>query len=101
MNQNERRLFLIQSLLAERPSCRKQEIPADSGRQKILLRGLMNVRAPKPIGADFLAVQDEYLQAETAQKGITDIGSLSPIRPGLYLWQGDSQGIFSTALEKP
>jgi len=89
MNRSEKRLFLIQSLLAERPSCRKQEIPADSGRQKILLRGLMNVRTPKPIGADFLAVQDEYLQAETAQKGITDVSSLSPIQPGLYLWQGD------------
>ena len=89
MNQSEKRLFLINSLLAERPSCRKQEIPADSGRQKILLRGLMNVRTPKPIGADFLAVQDEYLQAETARKGITDAGSLSPIQPGLYLWQGD------------
>ncbi len=89
MNQSEKRLFLINSLLAERPSCRKQEIPADSGRQEILLRGLMNVRAPKPIGADFLTVQDEYLQAETARKGITDAGSLSPIQPGLYLWQGD------------
>ena len=89
MNQSEKRLFLINSLLAEQPSFRKQEIPADSGRQKILLRGLMNVRAPKPIGADFLAVQDEYLQVETAQKGITDVGSLSPIQPGLYLWQGD------------
>lgn len=89
MNQSEKRLFLIQSLLAERPSCRKQEIPADSGRQEILLRGLMNVRAPKPIGTDFLTVQDEYLQAETARKGITDASTLSPIQPGLYLWQGD------------
>ena len=80
MNQSEKRLFLIQSLLAERPSCRKQEIPADSQRQEILLRGLMNVRAPKPIGADFLAMQDEYLQAETARKGITDADSLSPIK---------------------
>ena len=89
MNQSEKRLFLIQSLLAERPSCRKQEIPADSGRQEILLRGLMNVRAPMPIGTDFLTVQDEYLQAETARKGITDASNLSPIQPGLYLWQGD------------
>ena len=89
MNQSEKRLFLIQSLLAERPSCRKQEIPTDAQRQEILLRGLMNVRTPKPIGADFLTVQDEYLQAETARKGITDVGTLSPIQPGLYLWQGD------------
>ena len=89
MNQSEKRLFLIRSLLNERPSCQKQIIPADSERQKILLRGLMNVRRPQPVGADFLQVQDEYLQVETAAKGITDISDLSPIQPGLYLWQGD------------
>ena len=89
MNQSEKRLFLIQSLLNERPSCQKQIIPADSERQKILLRGLMNVRRAYPIGADFLQTQDAYLQDETAAKGITDIADLTPIQPGLYLWQGD------------
>ena len=89
MNQSEKRLFLIQSLLNERPSCRKQIIPADAERQKILLRGLMNVRRPARIGAEFLQVQDEYLQGETAAKGVTDIADLTPIQPGLYLWQGD------------
>ena len=89
MNQSEKRLFLIQSLLNERPSCQKQIIPADSERQKILLRGLMNVRRPVRIGADFLQVQDDYLQDETAAKGITDVADLTPVQPGLYLWQGD------------
>lgn len=89
MNQSEKRLFLIQSLLNERLSCQKQIIPADSERQKILLRGLMNVRRPASIGREFLQVQDAYLQDETAAKGITDIADLTPIQPGLYLWQGD------------
>ena len=89
MNQSEKRLFLIQSLLNERPSCQKQMIPTDAERQKILLRGLMNVRRAFPIGAEFLQVQDEYLQSETAAKGITDIDDLTSIQPGLYLWQGD------------
>ena len=89
MNQSEKRLFLIQSLLNERPSCQKQMIPADSERQKILLRGLMNVRRAYPIGAEFLQVQDAYLQDEIAAKGITDLADLTPIQPGLYLWQGD------------
>ena len=89
MNQSEKRLFLIQSLLNERPSCQKQIIPTDAERQKILLRGLMNVRRAYPIGAEFLQVQDEYLQSETAAKGITDIDDLTSIQPGLYLWQGD------------
>ena len=89
MNQNEKRLFLIQSLLNERPSCQKQMIPADSERQKILLRGLMNVRRAYPIGAEFLQVQDEYLQGETAARGVTDVADLTPVQLGLYLWQGD------------
>ena len=89
MNQRERRQFLIQSLLRERPQYRKMEIPADEDEQRQLLRGLMNVRAPQRIGADFLQAQDDYLQDETAAKGITDLSDLTPVQPGLYLWQGD------------
>ena len=65
------------------------EIPADEDEQRQLLRGLMNVRAPQRIGPDFLQVQDDYLQDETAAKGITDLADLTPVQPGLYLWQGD------------
>ena len=53
MNQREQRQFLIQSLLRERPEYRKMGIPADEGEQRQLLRGLMNVRVPRRIGADF------------------------------------------------
>ena len=49
----------------------------------------MNVRPPAPIADDVLQVQDEYLRRELAAKGITEIDDLSPISPGLYLWQGD------------
>ena len=89
MNQSEKRLFLIQSLLQERPEYRDLSIPADPKSQRQLLRGLMNLRAPQHADADFLKMQDEYLQGETAAKGITDIADLTPIQPGLYLWQGD------------
>ena len=89
MNQAQRRLFLIQSLLKENPEYRDLCIPADPKSQRQLLRGLMNIRAPQRIGADFLKMQNEYLQGETAAKGVTDIADLTPIQPGLYLWQGD------------
>lgn len=87
MNQSERRLFLIRALLRE--SHHAQEIPPDSDGQRLFLRGLMNIRRPQETPAELLRVQDEYLQAETAAKGITDIADLTPIQPGLYLWQGD------------
>ena len=89
MNQSENRLFLIQSLLKERPEYRDMGIPADTNSQRQLLRGLMNIRAPQNADADFLKTQDEYLQDETAAKGVTDITDLTPVQPGLYLWQGD------------
>ena len=89
MNQAQRRLFLIQSLLKERPEYQDLSIPADTNSQHQLLRGLMNIRAPQCIDADFLKIQDEYLQGETAARGITDVADLTPIQPGLYLWQGD------------
>ena len=89
MDQSERRLFLIEALLRERPTCHRQPIPAETERQKILLRGLMNVRGAGAVSEDFRRVQDAYLQAETAEKGITDVDDLTPIEPGLYLWQGD------------
>ena len=89
MNQSEKRLFLIQSLLKENPAYRDLGIPTDTNSQRQLLRGLMNLRAPQHAEADFLQMQDAYLQGETAAKGITDIADLTPIQPGLYLWQGD------------
>ena len=89
MNQEERRRFLIEELLRERPSCRRQEIPADTDRQKVLLRSLMNVRHPGAISQRFLEVQDAYLQGELAAKKITRLSELSPIQNGIYLWRGD------------
>lgn len=89
MDQGERRKFLIRELLQENVQYRDMEIPAGEEEQKRLLRGLMNVRLPGKIGREFLRVQDEYLQAETAAKGITKLDDLHPVSEGLYLWQGD------------
>ena len=89
MTQENKRLFLIQRLLKEQPQYRNLHVPSDETEQKDLIRSLMNIRPPRPIGEDFLAVQDEYLQEETAAKGITDIADLTPAEPGIYLWQGD------------
>lgn len=89
MTQAERRAFLISALLKEDPRYRSMGVPADAGEQEYLLRSLMNVRTPKAIHPDFLAVQDEYLQVQTDAKGITDIADLTPIQRNIYLWQGD------------
>lgn len=89
MNQEERRRFLIEELLRERLSCRRQEIPADIDRQKMLLRSLMNVRHPGAISQRFLEVQNAYLQEELTGKQIIRLSELTPVREGIYLWRGD------------
>ena len=89
MTQAERRRYLIQALLEERPEYADIQIPPDVPEQKRLLRSLFNVRMPRPISEDFLKVQDAYLQEEIRRKGITGLDSLHPVREGIYLWQGD------------
>ena len=87
MTQTERRSYLIEYLLSERGE--KINIPSDEYNQKRLLRSLFNVRMPKKISEEFLQIQDEYLQEENRNKGITDIADLQPVQNDIYLWQGD------------
>ena len=89
MNLTEQRLFLLDFLVQEDPSFRNVAIPSDAREQRRLLRALLNVREPRPVSANFLQVQDAYLQALLAEKGITDAADLAPLQPGLCLWQGD------------
>ena len=89
MNQSEKRQYLIRCLLDENTNFKNEEIPASSQEQKLLLRGLMNIRSPKEADNAFLKIQDEYLKEETRQKGITDTDTLIPIREGIYIRQGD------------
>ena len=79
MNQEEKRVFLIEELKKESSVMRGIAVPKEEEAQKMLLRGLMNVRMAKPASLSFQRVQDEYLQMETEKKGITKLSSLSPV----------------------
>lgn len=80
---------MIRCLLQEDFRYQGMEVPEGEEGQRLLLRGLMNLRPPKAAGREFLKIQDEYLKAETIAKGITELGALQPVAEGLYLWQGD------------
>lgn len=90
MAQDERLDFLLRSLLAEREEYADISIPnALSGRRR-LLRGLMNVRPPVPASEDFLKVQDCLSEgAPCGARYHKARGDLTPVRTGLYIWQGD------------
>ena len=87
MNQAERLEYLIDALLQESPRYRRVQMP---GKDRFdLLRALMNVRPPLPVSTEFLKVQDEYLKGVNAERGVTALADLIPVRGNLYLWQGD------------
>lgn len=89
MTNQEKRVYLLNRLIAEQPQYAALKIPADMQGQKNLLRSLFNVRPPLPIDAEFLKIQDSYLQEELMKKGTTDLADLSPVCDGIYLWKGD------------
>ena len=89
MKHSEKRLFLINELLRENGMYRTVEMPSSPDGQKRMLRSLMNIRPPKPVSDSFLNIQDEYLQEELSKKKIVTPEELTPVKKGIYLWQGD------------
>jgi O-acetyl-ADP-ribose deacetylase (regulator of RNase III) len=89
MTHEEKLIYLIKYLLAENVRYAHMEIPSDSGERFRLFRSLVNIRPAKPIGEDFLAVQDEFLREEISLRGITEAEDLQPAGDGIYLWKGD------------
>ena len=89
MTQEQRADFLIRWLLDERGEHAPAELSHGLADKRRLLRGLMNIRPPAPVSREFLQVQDAYLQERLAERGVTRLKDLRPVRPGLYLWQGD------------
>ena len=89
MTQDERLDYLLHCLLAEHKEYADIHVPDDLFEKRRLLRSLMNVRSPIPASAEFLAVQDAYLQERLSERGVTRLMDLNPAQPGLYLWQGD------------
>lgn len=89
MNQAERRVWLIKTLLAERSDRQRISIPASASEQRDLLRALMNVRPPEALADETLDIQDAYLQQRLLERGgATDAGTL-PYRDRVAIWRGD------------
>ena len=64
-------------------------IPTNTEEKWRMFRSLINKREPKPVSEKFLKIQNDLLQSIIAEKGITDIKSLQPLKDNVYLWRGD------------
>lgn len=89
MTQEQRTDFMIRYLLDERKVYQDITLPSGLTEKQRLLRSLINVRLPAPVSGDFLRVQDDYLQERLTEQNVVSLKDLTPVRPGLYLWQGD------------
>jgi O-acetyl-ADP-ribose deacetylase (regulator of RNase III) len=92
---------LNELLLLEMEECRDQAIKfaQDEVAQRNLLRSLMNMRSPMPLGAEFIKLQDELLNRELMEKGPVDPFSLSTISDErIVLWQGDITRLAADAI---
>ena len=89
-------------LFTEMPEYRAQaaEISVSGEQQRRLLRALMNVRPPRPLSGEFLALQDELLSAERETRGVVDVMTLPavPSDPRIVLWQGDITRLAADAI---
>ena len=98
MTQDERLDCMISYLLSERAETRGLALPADPGEKRRLWRSLVNVRPPELIDGAYLRTEDAYLQEELRRKGVTRLDDLTPVQPGLYLWQGDITTLAADAI---
>ncbi len=91
MDQQQRREFLLQFLLGENKRYEGKAIPLSPENQRKLLRALMNLRPPKPVPEEVLAVQDAYLKERLWERGVASLSALlpSPLFPRVALWRGD------------
>lgn len=69
---------------------RGERVPENlSGKDKTdLFRALCNVRPPRPVTDEFIALQDEYLRQKTMERGVADVKGFE-YKDNIALWQGD------------
>ena len=87
--QEQRLDFLVEEFKADSDEYSDLQTPNDMEGKRRVLRSLMNIRMPKKIADDVLAVQDEYLKERAADKGIVELSDIPVIRDGISIWQGD------------
>ena len=89
MTQNQRLDYLVEVFKTDSVQYKDLVTPEDTEGKRRILRSLMNIRMPKAVSDDVLAVQDEYLRGRAEEKGIVRLSDIPEIRDGLSVWQGD------------
>ena len=78
MTQEERLDYLIHYLCED--SVQYRGLRVEKAERRATLRSLMNIRMPGNVSAEFLEIQDAFLQKEAWEKGIVDVENIPKIR---------------------
>lgn len=89
MAQDQRLDYLVEEFKADSDEYKDFQTPNDENGKRRVLRSLMNIRLPKEMGANVLAVQDNYLQERIRENGIVKLSDIPVIHDGMSIWQGD------------
>ena len=89
MTQEQRLDYLVEGFKADSDEYKDLETPKDTEGKRRILRSLMNIRMPKKMADDVVAVQDDYLKERVADKGIMELSDIPVIRDAISIWQGD------------
>lgn len=91
MTQQERLRYLLEGLVAEYKEKHNEyiDIPVSEEEQFTLFRALCNIRPAGAMPAEWMKIQDEYLNTLAHEKGIVTISDIEDREPQIYLWQGD------------
>lgn len=98
LSQEERLNYLAEEFKADSGEYRYLETPEDLAGKRRLLRSLMNIRMPRRMADEVLAVQDAYLKERAAEKGIVAVSDIPEIKNGLSVWQGDITRLAADAI---
>lgn len=98
IKQEQRLTALVEAFKADSADYREIDTPQDEEGKRRLLRSLMNIRLPRPMARETLLLQDEYLQARAAEKGIVSLDEIPPAEGVISVWQGDITRLAADAI---
>ncbi len=90
---------LLERFKADSGEYRDWDVPREPATQERAIRALMNVRPPRRMDPETLALQDEYLQARSVAVGVVGLSDIPTAREAygcnlpcadrISIWQGD------------
>ena len=96
--QNQRLDYLVEEFKKDSVQYMDLETPKDTEGKRRILRSLMNIRMPREMDEEVLAVQDEYLQERIRENGIVEPANIPVIRDRISIWQGDITRLAADAI---